>query len=235
MRAFHGKAASKAFYVRRMQEHQRADEIIKGTYWTADKKGCAVGCLVHSRQPHLLFPERLGIPVRVAFLADMLFELGADDWSTAFAVRFIECIPVGADLGAISAQMTTWMLEDPCWGAQSWVPAIFQPLFRDIAAFVRGAGLGAPPPLPSGWDAKVWGLPLSLSPSPSHRYLATAASELVWSAKDPQGSPAIGTVLWSLSRAFRETQSGDDTYAQAAGEHLLDLLASAPVPEAVAV
>ncbi len=52
LRAFHNNPKVKSKYLARVKAHEKADEIIKGTYWQGGK-GCAVGCTIHrlSRRP----------------------------------------------------------------------------------------------------------------------------------------------------------------------------------------
>jgi hypothetical protein len=72
MQAFLNKKSIKTKYVKRLQQHYKQDQIIKGQYWE-NGKGCAVGCTVHS-DSHNCYEIELGIPEWIARLEDTLFE-----------------------------------------------------------------------------------------------------------------------------------------------------------------
>jgi len=110
MRAFHGDPAIKAKYVNRVQAHAAADEIIHGTYWERGK-GCAVGCTIHSGK-HGDYETELGVPRMLAKLEDRLFEGMANGKSKQFPARFLEAIPVGADLSRVGWQFLHWLLTE---------------------------------------------------------------------------------------------------------------------------
>ena len=70
--AFHNSKATKAKYLKRVESHRKADEIISGTYWE-NGKGCAVGCTLNSAS-HSAYETELGSPRILAHLEDRLFE-----------------------------------------------------------------------------------------------------------------------------------------------------------------
>ena len=96
MQAFHNDPAIKEKYLARVRAHAAADEIIHGKYWE-DGKGCAVGCTVHSGN-HAAYETELGIPQWLARVEDRLFEGMTNGTSMTWPIRFLEAIPVGADL-----------------------------------------------------------------------------------------------------------------------------------------
>lgn len=96
MRAFHGDASVKDKYVKRVEAHAKADEIIRGKYWE-DGKGCAVGCTIEGKE-HRRYETELGIPEAIAHVEDYLFERMPNEDAMTFPLRFLEAIPVGADL-----------------------------------------------------------------------------------------------------------------------------------------
>lgn len=108
--AFHGDQQVKDHYLARVRAHEAADEIIHGFYWQ-EGKGCAVGCTVHS-DDHLAFERELGIPRMLAKLEDRLFEGQSNGNSKTFPRRFLECIPVGADLSCVGWQFLHWLLTE---------------------------------------------------------------------------------------------------------------------------
>ena len=101
MRAFLNQPEVKEKYLARVNAHVRADELIHGTYWKKGK-GCAVGCTVEtSNEPHLRYEVELGIPSWLAYLEDSMFENMSNGEAQTWPTRFLQAIPVGADLEPI--------------------------------------------------------------------------------------------------------------------------------------
>jgi hypothetical protein len=110
MISFHGKQEVKDFYVKRMEQHAKADEIIKGQYWE-DGKGCAVGCTIHSSD-HAVYQTELGLPEWLAILEDKLFEMQCNSDAKIFAVEFLQAIPVGVNLEPVKWQFCAFLLRE---------------------------------------------------------------------------------------------------------------------------
>lgn len=108
--AFKGKQSIKDKFIKRVKAHAEADEIIKGTYWQ-NGKGCAVGCTIEGNQ-HDKYEKELGIPETLAHLEDGLFEAMPNEEAKKFPLRFLEAIPVGADLSQVLIKLIIWEWED---------------------------------------------------------------------------------------------------------------------------
>ena len=107
--SFHNDPKIKALYVKRIMDHAKADELIKGKYWEGGK-GCAVGCTIHSSR-HKAYEEELGIPEWLALLEDSLFE-GLDNGDAKkFAVDFLVSIPVGINLEPVKWKFCAFILK----------------------------------------------------------------------------------------------------------------------------
>ena len=117
--AFHGKVSLKKKYVARVKAHYKADEIVKGFYWEHGK-GCAVGCTMEqSSNVHEEMEKVLGIPAELAFLEDTLFENLPNGTAKEFPLKFLQAIPVGADLSLICAKFMVWQFEDKKYGLKN--------------------------------------------------------------------------------------------------------------------
>ena len=113
LRAYHGKQEIKDKYLQRMKMHINADELIHGTYWQ-NGKGCAIGCTVETNDdPHSRYPIEIGIPEWLAYLEDSLFESLPNGQAKEWPIRFLEAIPVGADLGPVLPKFCLWLLVHP--------------------------------------------------------------------------------------------------------------------------
>jgi len=111
MLAFHGSESLKERYLDRVERHKQADSIMQGYgYWT-DGKGCAVGCTIHSAE-HRDYETKLGVPAQIAHLEDQLFEEMSKQDAREWPGRFLEAIPVGADLSKVWARFAIWMIRD---------------------------------------------------------------------------------------------------------------------------
>lgn len=112
MKAFLGKTAVKTKYLKRVEAHRKADEILQGIYWE-DGKGCAVGCTVEtSSSPHEAMEKELGIPKELAYLEDVLFEELKNGEAKLWPERFLKAIKPGADLSLVVPKFIVWQFED---------------------------------------------------------------------------------------------------------------------------
>lgn len=108
--SFHSNPAIKDEYIKRLEAHYKADDIIKGKYW-GNGKGCAVGCTIHSGR-HDDYPKLLGISWRLALVEDSLFEKLPNDQAKEFPLQFLRAIPVGKDTEIAFKQFVIWNLTD---------------------------------------------------------------------------------------------------------------------------
>ena len=116
MIAFHGDTLIKQKYLDRVMNHRKADEIIHGKYWS-DGKGCAVGCTIHSGD-HEAYETELGIPWMIARLEDHLFEAMTNGHALMWPERFLQSVPVGADLEHVMDHWFIWLFTDKTDGVR---------------------------------------------------------------------------------------------------------------------
>ena len=124
--AFHGDPELKAAMLKEARWHVEQDRLIKGTYGQ-DKtevkfKGCAIGCSIHSlarlhkkkldTSDHSIYETELGIPVRLAYLEDRLFEGLPNELAMTWPERFLQAIQPGADLSLVADKMQVWVLRE---------------------------------------------------------------------------------------------------------------------------
>ena len=114
MEAFHNDPSIKGKYITRLNEHYKADEIVKGQYWE-NGKGCAVGCTIHSNI-HNKYESELGIPEDIAHLQDTIFESLPNELAKQFPLQFLSAIKVGADLKNVRNLFAIWMLTGKKYG-----------------------------------------------------------------------------------------------------------------------
>jgi hypothetical protein len=110
MLAYHGDPKIKAKYLKRVNAHFKADEIIQGATGQ-DGKGCAVWCTLNKYE-HQAYEVELGIPILLARLEDGIFEGLSVKESKIWPAKFLCAIKPGADLSKVGPKFLIWLLED---------------------------------------------------------------------------------------------------------------------------
>src|SRR5437899_2200894 len=91
--SFHGSAAVKEKFLKRISDHAAAGELRRDKTWNG-RYGNLVGGLVH-RSDYEYASQELGVPVVLLRLAEHFFENLATDWEQ-WAISFVHAIPLGA-------------------------------------------------------------------------------------------------------------------------------------------
>ena len=110
MIAYHNDPKIKSDILQVLRSHYDADDFIKDTYWQ-NGKGCAVGCTIQSGR-HVEYESRFGIPQALANLEDCIFEGLPNEQAKEWPVRFMNAVPVGADLSKVQWRFLHWLLTD---------------------------------------------------------------------------------------------------------------------------
>jgi hypothetical protein len=109
VQAFHNDEQIKQKYLARVKHHREMDNLIRGTGW-ANGKGCAVGCTLEAYE-HNRYETELGIPEWLARVEDTLFEGMPKEDAMFWPERFLEAIPVGANLENVKVPFLIFILE----------------------------------------------------------------------------------------------------------------------------
>jgi hypothetical protein len=130
MKSFHNKPELKEMMLEEVLKHQKADEIIQGSYESRGKY-CAVGCSIeslntrlgkhYSHGDHSVYETELGIPKIIARLEDRIFEGLERKKAKMFPLRFIQAVPVGVDLSLVWPKFAMWLLGDEKDGVIKYV------------------------------------------------------------------------------------------------------------------
>jgi hypothetical protein len=130
MKTFHNKPELKEMMLEEVLKHQKADEIIQGSYESRGKY-CAVGCSIeslntrlgkhYSHGDHSVYETELGIPKIIARLEDRIFEGLERKKAKMFPLRFIQAVPVGVDLSLVWPKFAIWLLGDEKDGVIKYV------------------------------------------------------------------------------------------------------------------
>lgn len=107
--SFHNDPKIKAKYLKLVNAHFKADEIIKGQYWQ-DGKGCAVGCTIHGSD-HRKYEIELGIPEWLAIVEDAIFEGPPNKRARNWPGEFLKAVPIGKDLNQIKIPFLIVVVE----------------------------------------------------------------------------------------------------------------------------
>jgi len=217
MRAFFSSQQIKDHYVARAYVHRQADEIAQGAYY--DDSGpklrcCAVGCVVHSSD-HSAYERDLGIPRSIAILEDDIFEHLPLEVAKNFPVRFLEAIPVGADLSQVTAQFLWWLLDRDGYDVGQYATERERGAIDAVAALYRRS-LAGEQVTPEEWvSAKAAAAPFSSYAT----YAATFAASVYIDAS------------YAASAATAAAAAADEKHeaAERMADTLIALLAAAPV------
>ena len=174
--AFHNKQSLKEKYVKRVEAHYKADEIVQGIYWE-NGKGCAVGCTMEmdndSVNIHRQMEKVLGIPEWLALLEDGIFEGLPNEEAKKFPLRFLQAIKPGADLSKVEYQFKIWLLVDKHNGVIQWANDETKKIIKDIVKLQKRA-LKGDMPSESDWS--------SVARSAARSAAWSAARSAAWSA-----------------------------------------------------
>ena len=210
--AYHGDAALKASVLAQMAEHRKQDQIAQGFYWrNGDGKpfrGCAVGCLTHDPEGgHHLYEANWGIPEVLAHLEDSLFESLPVDQAQLWPERFLDAIPVGADLTNVWPRFAVWLMIDEKWGVANVTD-------KDDIKHVCGE-------VARGYQARIDGVPLSATDEEA----ITADAWAAWAARDARDALAALAARAALAAwAARDAQAARAAFITASCDKLIDLL-----------
>lgn len=124
-----GKPRLKARLLREITKHEKADQIIAGTYGRVDGrvwKGCAIGCALRSlnhiqkingdTSRHDRLVAEVGWPLELAYHIDHVFEHLPTKVRKSWPRRVATAIPVGVDLSGVMPALLQWMILDPTNG-----------------------------------------------------------------------------------------------------------------------
>lgn len=111
MLAYHNDPKLKESVLAEMEGHRKADTLIQDYGYWKDGKGCAVGCLIKSGN-HGEYETRFGIQRILARLEDRIFEGLPKEEAKQWPERFLNAIPVGADLSLVWPKFAVFMLAD---------------------------------------------------------------------------------------------------------------------------
>lgn len=99
--------------VARARGHREADELRQGYWYWRRGKGCAIGCLAHDdARPHQILEEKYGLPARLSFAADAIFEGLSPDESRDWPERYASAAKEGADLSNVWNLFALWLLAE---------------------------------------------------------------------------------------------------------------------------
>lgn len=222
-------------YLERMRAHAAADEIIQGTYWEHGR-GCAVGCLMESAEPHERMEAELGIPQSLAYLADGIFEGLPAAQAKTFAVDFPTAIQAGADLSLVVNRFLIWLLQDLEQYAQE-APEVLACLHqvRDLHERVVAGGVAGGIVSADEWAAASAAAEGAARAAwAAARAAADVVRDAAWATWD--AASATGDATWGAAAAATRAATRDaarDAAEGAAEERqaskLLEALRAAPV------
>ena len=211
MKAFHNDKKVKEKYLARVIAHQNADNLIRGRGWQ-NGKGCAVGCTLEAYN-HARYEAELGIPEWLARVEDSLFEGMSEAKSHTWPEKFLEAIPIGADLEPVKVQFIVMLLKytlksmDAAKYDENKWPQVKRAIEQSKSAvkqMIAAQESGDNKTIEAAWSA-AWSA-------------AESAASAAWSAA------SAASAAWSAASAARSAASAARSAASAAYDYYADEL-----------
>jgi hypothetical protein len=200
LKAFHGDKSLKSDLVKEIKWHKEQDKIIQGTYET-NGKYCAVGCSIHSLNvkkgtsfnchDHTIYETQLGIPESLARLEDIIFEGLTKEKCAEFPLKFIQAIPVGANLAMVAPKFIIFVLNDCLKNAEPDGVKAITTAIKLWSSVVAGKN-----PKPASWSAAR-----SAAESAAWSAAESAARSAAWSAAESAARSAAESAARSAARS----------------------------------
>lgn len=222
MPAYHNNPAIKERLLAQVRAHRAADEIAHGAYVARDPDGrmryCAVGCTIHS-EVHAAYESIFGCPEALAELQDSIFERLPAGPDLLFPERFLEAIPVGADLSRVGYRFLLWLLMDPIQGVSRVADEPEATQYGHLAYALNQVIRTGKPRVPS----------CAFSPYSLGTYVADYLGARRLTALAAAAEDAVGYLEKAEGARGAYSSILRDQQAVAQAEELLRLLAAAPV------
>lgn len=212
LRTFPDPRLTAADFAAGMRAHAEADDLIRGTYGDTDSgrfRGCAVGCNIEvvktglgveiERGDHETLGETIGVPAKLLYLQDALFEGLQGDASSQFAVAFASALRDGQDLSRVSDLFLAETLRDDVL-----------PLVTDDHPSVRAAVTRVANGCADGWqnddrDAAGAAAAAAWDAAGAAAAAARAAEAAAWAAEaGARAARAAGAAAWAAWDAARD-------------------------------
>lgn len=225
MLAYTNTVLDKPTVLARVRAHRLADTLIFGKGWCGVRDsgaGCAVGCTLHTYD-HTKYPAVIGVPVELAHLEDAIFDgFGRTDQKElglAWPERFLDAIPVGADLSMVWPRWALWMLRGLNDRGNAQVRSAIDGV---IAPYDEWAGTGTKP------ARDRWIVARKAAARAAARAATYAAANAAYAAYATATTAAACAACAAANSAYARSKFWCD-----ASDELVRLLASAPVPASV--
>ncbi len=172
--AYHGKPEIKQEYLNRVRAHRVADELIQHYGYWIGGKGCAVGCTIHGSD-YKAYERELGIPQIIARVEDGLFERLPHELAQTWPERFLEAIPLGADLDLVSSRFLHWLLLDKEEGVIRFAKTANRKSAISRVGKLYARRLSGSEPRQSDWKKAIADAAYAYAADAAYAYAAAAA------------------------------------------------------------
>lgn len=151
LQAYNNDKKFKAAFVRELQAHAKADQVVQGAYGDGCRddnfRGCSVGCGIrslcrinkteHPYNDHAYLAAQIQVPETLQRLNDRIFEGLTPAQARRWPVRFARAIPVGADLSRVWPAFAVWILTDAEHGARQYAKGDARKAITRVAQLYR--------------------------------------------------------------------------------------------------
>jgi len=199
--SFHGDEAIKRKYLRRVEAHRKADELVQGTGWEQNgvTRGCAVGCIFDAYD-HSRGPVEIGAPEWLLRLADTIHEglpretaIGKGP-KTSWPRRFLDAIPVGVNLEPVRWKFALVLLGENAKRVREL--QIDEPLKQQVLDAIEKCRHVNQQAIETGsWDESA-----ARSAESAARSAESAARSAAWSAESAaRSAESAESAAWSAA------------------------------------
>jgi hypothetical protein len=194
--AWHNEPKLKHAAMERLIEHRKLDQIAQGFYFD-EGRGCHLGCLTHCdehKDPHSATELMFGIPERVAYWLEAVFEGLPQDKCANWVIESSESIPVGADLSKCHHELAYWLLGPDSPSAEGNRHESVRDAIEKVREIHRQAMTGEV-------DEAAWSAARSAAWSAARSAAESAARSAAESAAESAARSAAESAAWSAAES----------------------------------
>jgi hypothetical protein len=203
MKTYQNKKSVKTKYLKRVSDHQKADNLMQGYGYWKDGKGCALGCTMQQdSDTHQLFHTEIA-PEWLAHLIDHTFEALPKEAARKWTYEVLEAIPTGIPYERMDAMRDRLQIRWLKHNLKVVIDEAAKQAIKQVIALLTRAIKGDEP------TSKEW-LAAELA-------ARSAARSAAWSAVRSAAESASRSAVWSAaeSAAWSAAESAAESAADA--------------------
>jgi hypothetical protein len=195
MKTYQNKKSVKDKYLKRVSDHEKADNLLQGYGYWKDGKGCALGCTMQQdSKTHQLFHAEIA-PEWFAHLIDHTFEALPKEAARKWTYEVLEAIPIGIPYERMDAMRDRFQIKWLKHNLKKVTDKTVNQAVKQVISLLTRATKGDEPTI-GEWSAAwsvAWSVAWSAAESAARSAARSAAESAAWS------------VAWSATRSAAES------------------------------